>query len=70
MNTSQQFRVCRPSARSCMNQTRSSESSCQKYLGVVIIDQLQIVYIKINRHHKFLVHILIGSVGFIYITGK
>ena len=30
----------------------ASESSCQKYLGVVIIDRLQIVYIKINRHHK------------------
>lgn len=53
-----------------MNQTKSSESSCQKYLGVVIIDRLQIVYIKINRHHKFLVQILIGPVGFIYITGK
>ena len=47
-----QFRVCRPSVRGCMNQKKSTESSCQKYLGVVIIDRLQIVYIKINRHHK------------------
>ena len=65
-----QFRVCRPSVRGCMNQKKSTESSCQKYLGVVIIDRLQIVYIKINRHHKFLVHILIGPMGFIYSTGQ
>ena len=44
-------------------------SSCQKYLGVFIIDRLQIVYIKINRHHKFLVHIVNWPVE-LFTTGK
>ena len=76
MNTSMSCSpaVCCPcqSDQCCMKQTKKQRGVfMSKVFGSGYNwPTLQIVYIKINRHHKFLVHILIGPMGFIYSTGQ